>query len=274
MISPDFESTYEFLNILGQGGEGTVYLVRDRESGSKRILKIFHSPIQGTSADGLRVYAANIRKNNVGLPTISLVGNENQVDALHYAHFPLYQVHWRFLVSWEKIGQILFGAYCRMQHYLMSQCGVGLSDTDVGHFLLSQHGQFHFVDYGFAIKSVKHSHYLDQGRLSYGFSMLLLSIHHRNLKLEFMPASAYDYNVPCRYSFSKQLDAVAEKYAWVKEIVTQIRGQNSSIFLDADFYQQLGAQFPNRVPFPWFIIGTSSMLSKSRQVWGKRSPAF
>ncbi|MBX2998550.1 MAG: hypothetical protein KF893_08585 [Caldilineaceae bacterium] len=264
MISPDFESPYEFLHIIGQGGEGTVYLVRDKESGSKHILKIFHSPIQGTSANGLRAYAAKIRENEVGLPVISLIGSDNQVDALHYPYFPLYNVHWRLLSSFEKIGQILFGAYCHMQHYLMSHCGIGLSDTDVGHFLLSEQGQFHFVDYGFAIKSINHTHYLDQGRFGYGFAMLLLSIHQMNLKLETLPTPAYDYNAPCRYSFSRQLDVVAEKHTWVKEILAEVRRQKSSIFLDPLFYKELGERFPHRVLLPQLIIGASNVLSNLR----------
>lgn len=261
MTPPDFEPTYEFLSSLGQGGEGAVYLVRDRATDRKRILKIFHTPIQGTSANGLRAYAAKIRENEVGLPVISLIGSDNQVDALHYPYFPLYNVHWRFLSSFEQVSQILFGAYCRMQHYLMSQCGIGLSDTDVGHFLLSQQGQFHFVDYGFAIKSINHAHYLDQGRFGYGFAMLLLSIHQMNLKLETLPTPAYDYTAPCRYSFSKQLDVVAEKHTWVKEILAEVRSQKSSIFLEPRFYEELGERFPQQVLFPQVIIGTGNLLS-------------
>jgi hypothetical protein len=264
MVALDFSADYELLHVLGQGGEGTVYLVCEKKSGRKRILKIFHTPIQGTSADGLRTYTAKIQENDVGLPAISLLGDEHQVNGLHYDYLPLYEVHWRVLASWEKVGQSLFGAYCRIQHYLISHSGIGLSDTDIGHFLLSQSGQFYFVDYGFAIKPIQHSHYLDQGRLGYGFSMLLLGIHHKNLKLEILPTPAYDYQTPCRYSFSQQLDELIVERAWVREIVTEVRSQPASIFLNADFYQYWASRLPQRAPLPRLLTATSKLLAKSR----------
>jgi hypothetical protein len=260
MTSPDLESKYELLNVLGQGGEGTVYLARDKRDGSNHILKIFHTPMQGTSVDGLRAYSTRIQRNDVGLQHIRLIESAHQVNALHYPFIPLQKVHWRLLTSRMHLGQALFGSYCRMQHYLISQCRVALTDTDVSHFLLAEDGQFHYIDYGFAIKSIDHARYLDEGRLGYGFTMLLLSIYRKNLKLETLPTPGYDYNAPCRYCFSKQLDTVAEEYPWVKEIVSQVRGQNSSIFLDPDFYQRLGSQFPYRVLFPQLVIRTSSVL--------------
>jgi hypothetical protein len=237
------------LRKLGRGGEGTVYLMQELDSDQRFVLKLFYEPIRGSSTQGLKIYAQKIKRNKYGLPPIVLVEAPDQIVGVRYPYTPLYNIYWRLFQLHESVAQSLFGAYCRMQYYLMTQGGIGLLDTVADNFMSGWDGTFYFVDYGFGIKSVEHGPTLESGKFGYGFVMMLLSIYQRNLKSEMLPSTNYDYNVPCVYCQSKLLDEVSAEQQWVKELLTEVRSCKASIFVDPEFYKRLSSRLPGYMPF-------------------------
>lgn len=266
LLANENNTKYRLLKTLGQGGEGTVYLVQKKSTNEEYVMKVFHKPIIGTSTSGLRICAEKGCATALGLPEITLLGDADQIAGVLYPHIPLYEIHWRVLNSWEQVAQAMFGAYCRMQSHLISQCGIGLLDTVADHFLINRAGEFHYVDYGFMIKPIDHPGMVAQGMFGYGFAMLLMNIYHKNIKAVFRPTRAYDYSKPCIYCQSKELDELAASHAWVREILTEVYASEASIFLDAAFYQRLGDRLPRVAKQPDLIIALSSVLDTLRKI--------
>lgn len=248
-------SQYEILRALGRGGEGTVYLVEEKATGQTWVLKVRHEPIRGTATAGLKLYASQVAANPHGLPMITLLGGSDEIVAIAYPFAPLYPIYWRFPLYFERVAQALFGAYCRMQSYLLDRANIALLDTVKDNFMIAADGSVHFVDFGFGVRSAHHPQVVGEGRLGYGFAMMLLSLYNQNLKLEMKPAPGYAQDQPCVYCASQSLDRLAKKHGWVAEILAEVRSHPASILAGADFYQRIGDRLPSRLPWPTLMVG-------------------
>jgi hypothetical protein len=254
--NPLFDA-YALIRTLGRGGEGTIYLVREKATNERFVLKVRHKPIVGSATAGLKLYASQIAPNSHGLPVISLLGDPDEIIAIAYPFMPLYPIYWRIPVYFESAAQTIFGAYCRMQNYLLSRANIALLDPVKDNFMIATDGQIHFVDFGFGIRSTQHPQVLDEGKLGYGFAMLLLSLYNQNLKLEMMPMAGYVHDQPCVYCASKSLDRLAADHPWVDDLLREVRQQNASVFFDAGFYQQIGERLPDLLPWSALIVGAA-----------------
>jgi hypothetical protein len=253
----DLDPNYEELKTIGYGWEGYVYLVRDRATGRKLVLKIFHSSI---ASDGLKRYADGVRANEYGLSPITLLQEPGGIVALQYPFVRLHYVNYRLCTLSSYTAKSLFGQFCLMQWYLMSHHGIGLADPRRSNCLLASDGRFHYVDYGQNVFSLTDSRALAKGFLGYGFAMLLLDMYNINLAWEMPYSSGYSYDRACVYSMCEALDTVAAKHNWVREILSQVRSQDASNFLDPEFYRRLGMSLPRRVRSPQIIILASEFL--------------
>jgi hypothetical protein len=254
---------YYLLKVLGRGYEGTANLVRDRFTGEKKVLKIYHEPIPCTKpAAGLISYANQVPANKYGLFPIKLIYNSDHIIGLEYLYSRLYHIHYRWFKYSSHVAQTLLGAYCRMQSYLISYHKLGLVDADAqaNNFLLDKNGAFHFIDYGPHIKLINHAWSLERGLFGYSFVTLLLGIFHINIKSEMLYTEKYSYAEPCIYCMNKKLDEIANKNDWVKQILSEVRNNNASILIDPEFYRRLGERLPDSILFPKLVIGTSSSL--------------
>ena len=265
----DITANYQVLRVLGQGGEGTVYLVKDRAEARRLVLKVFHEPRPRAWVPGLEIYANSVAPNDCGLPVIRLLQDSDQIIGIQYPFVQLYQIHPRVLRLSERVAQALFGAYCRMQSYLMSEFGIGLWDVMVDHFMIAKGGQCHYVDFGYGVQTINQPRCLEQGLLGYGFSMLLLSIHGKNIRLVVPTSKDYSYDKPCIYCMNKELDAVAAQHSWAREVLFEVRGHKASIFHDPEFYRRLGERFPGRIPVPPLIIWASRFLFRLGKIRAK-----
>ena len=245
---------------LGRGGDGTVYLARSRDDHSLYVLKVFTHPVPFDQADGLILYASSVGANEFGLAHITLIEDRSHILALKYRHSPLRPVHYLCFAAWDHVAQCLFGAYCRMQHYLISRHEIALTDTDVRQFLLAPDGRFHYIDYSGDIESIHHPWSLERGQFGYALCLLLASTYHRHLKVLIRPTPGYSYTRPCSYSMHGELTALAERHAWVAKVVREVRNNNASALLDADFYLRLCEGMPERVRFPSVVNATSRLL--------------
>ncbi len=252
-------TNYDVLKILGQGGEGTVYLVEDK-AGANLVLKVLHNPYPRVWTAGLRKYADSVIANEYGLPVITLLQNSDKVFGIQYPFVQLYQIHWRILQSSEQVAQAIFGAYCRMQSYLMSRYSIGLRDTPVEHFMIARDGQCHFVDLGLGISTIDNRRTLEYGLLGYGVADLLLSIHHINIKHSMLPVKGYSYDRSCIYCMNEELDAVAKQHRWVQDILSDLRSHKASILFDPEFYLHLAERLPSRISCPLLVLSVSNSL--------------
>lgn len=255
---------YQLMRTLGSGGEGTVHLLRDRERDTRSVLKVFHQPISGTSGNGLRIYAAGIDTMDCGLFDITLIGTSDQIYAVQYPYLPLYRVHKRFFRHWPHTAKAAFGAYCQIQHYLMSDLGIGLADTVVDNFLLADDGQFYFVDFGFAIKKVDHPRYIAENRFGYGFFMMLLSLFGINIKLEMQVQTNCSLQDPVPYIAAPSIALISKQHAWVGEIVSQLKGETVSAFHEPHIYQSLAMRLPSRVPAARIVTLGSRLITVAK----------
>ena len=254
-------SNYQVIRELGHGGEGRVYLVRDRSTNEKFVMKIFYRPMRGPLIEGIRRYAARVDRNSYGLPKSRLIQTKDQIEAVLYPYMPLYMLHWRLRIIFEPLPQALFGTYCRMQTFLLSQHQVALVDTIADNFMLSRSGRFHYIDLGRGISPIHYDKYVDRGEFGYSFAMLLLSLYNVNIKMGNLPRPGYSYGRPCVYCMDKRLDIIAHRHQWVQEILLEVRSRKASVFLEPRFYQELGKRFSTMVPFPFLIFLASQSLS-------------
>ncbi len=258
----DINPCYKELENLGWGYEGYVYLVRDQATGRKLVLKIYHDPFDHEPGiwDGLTLYASRVKPNPYGLYPITLIQKSGQIIALQYPFDRLYPLEYRVFERYDEARKSLVGQFCFMQSYLMSECGIGVIDPVIDNYLLAKDGQFHYVDYGLGIRNLEESIAVEYGLFGRGFALLLLSIYNINLRAEMPPLSNYAYDRPCPYSMCPALDDVAARNLWIKNIVSEVRSQNASVFLDPRFYWRLGMSLPRRVRFPQLLIRASQSI--------------
>lgn len=252
---------FEVDRILGKGGEGVVYLAKDPATGGKIIVKSFNKPIQGAISRSLRIYESNVNENNIGLPKIELIESDGLITGIKYPYTPLYPLHWRIFNNIEAAGQALFASFCQKQYYLMSSFGLCLTDPGLCNFLMAEDGVFHYIDFGYSIKSTSHPHVQKFSRLGYGFTLLLSEIFQKDFKSEMISMESYSYDLPCRYCSFKGLDEISEQHLWVKDIVREARSHNATIFLDPAFYKDIAGHYPAHIPFSRAVLLLSNSLT-------------
>jgi hypothetical protein len=246
--------------LLGQGFEGSVYLVRDTYSDQKYVLKVYHNPWPKDQVRALQRYAIGVTEDScAGLSPIELVQDSDHVLAVAYPYRRLRHLNRRLLWTVDQIGRALLGSYCRMQAYLVSRHNLALWDVPAENFMVDANGQFWLTDYGDGIAQLDGVRHLDCGSIEYGFVMLLLSISGINIRLIRQPTPGYSYDGRCLYC--TELAAVASRRVWIRAIADQLRDQSASVFLDPGFYRQLGEQLPHRLAHPEFVIPTSELIT-------------
>lgn len=257
---------YHVLRILGRGCEGTVYFVEDRERLRKLVLKVFHKPYPRDWVPGLIIYGDNITANDYGLPAITLLQSSDGIVGVQYPYVKLHSLHWRILNSSEQVAQSVFGAFCRMQSYLISEYGIVMPDTPLCHFMVAKDGRWHYLDFGVKVRTTSDPEILRYGLLGYGLADLLLSIHRKNIRELMLLVEGYSYDEPCIYCMNEGLDAIATQHGWVQEILSEVRSHKPSIFHDPEFYRHLSERFPTRVPLPSLVLSISKSLLWVRKV--------
>ena len=235
------------LNTLGSGGEGIAYLIQALSSKQKYVVKVFHQPHERIWSDGLIVYEQQVDAPELGLPPVTLLGNNDLIQAIIYPHTPLHKIHWRILYNFESIAKTLFGFFCRTQYFLMANYGICLLDPGADNFMMDQRGQFHFVDFGWQLRKIDHPRIMREGRFGYALAMLLLDIYHQNIKQTILPVSGYPYDKPCIYFDIKPLDHLAKRHTWVKSVVEEVRCNSPQVFHNPEFYLKLSDGFPDKV---------------------------
>ena len=251
---------WRLIKVLGEGWEGCVYLIQDKRTRDKKILKVFHQPLPDIWAKDLRFYADNVAEAGaIGLSPIELVLDSSEVIGLLYPYQRLYQLNRRILWSVDQIGQSLVGSYCRMQCYLMKKYHMGLWDVSANNFGLDRFGQYWFIDFGYGLASLENPVCLDRGLFEYGFVMLLLSIYDINLREIIPHAKGYSCLDTCIYS--RELDNLVSRCDWAEPILNEIHDHRENIFLDPDFYCRIGRQLSCRVRYPVPCIIASEFMS-------------
>jgi hypothetical protein len=203
-----------------------------------------------------------VTPNGLGLTSIQLLVNADRIEGVCYPWIPLYPIHHRVLAASDRMRQSIIGAFCRMQHYLMSQLRIGLWDVNADHFLLDRHGSWHYIDFGWGISPLNHPRFLDHGFFGYAFAMLLLSLYGVNIKLILSPSPGYQYDQPCVYWMLKELSILGNDHVWIQDLVSEVRHHPASIFLAPEFYQQLGRDLPDYVVLPSAAISASLLLHR------------
>jgi hypothetical protein len=255
---------WRVLRLLGEGGEGVVYLIEDKATSRRWVLKSFHSPLPAPCLQSLQIYNSGILAGDCpGLPEFELVQDRDSILGVRYPYVALYHVHWRILRSIGQIGKALVGSYCQLQHHLISRLGIAIWDADPVNFMLARDGYFYWIDFGTAMEVVNRPTGESRGGFEYGFATLLLGIHGINFKLLAQYSESYTYAGPCIYFMNAALDDVACRHHWVREIVETVRSQRAAAFLEPEFYRQLGAGLPRRVIAPTAIIASGALLFRA-----------
>lgn len=261
------QRNWRLIRTLGRGGEGAVYLVEDDRSGIRYAAKIFSSPRSKASCIGLQIYSERIHDAEpLGLPRIELLENEKEILGVAYQHHRLHKVHHRLLGSRDQLAQSLAGSYCRMQYYLMSTSKLALWDADSSNFLLRKDGVFQWIDFGWGVAPIDGPVCIEQGLFGYGFAMHLLSLYNVNIKPAVEPSEGYSYTKSCRYCMDPRLDVVALKHAWLRDILSEVRSQPSTVFLQPEFWRRLGERLPHKVTAPWAAILASDVFNGASRV--------
>ncbi|NIV39178.1 MAG: hypothetical protein GWN58_60100, partial [Anaerolineae bacterium] len=94
--------------------------------------------------------------------SIELIEDSDHVLAVAYPYRRLRYLNRRLLYWIDQIGQALFGAFCRMQAYLVSQHNMALWDVSADNFMVDASGQFWLTDYGYGIARLDNRRYLDR----------------------------------------------------------------------------------------------------------------
>jgi hypothetical protein len=265
----DILNDYHVKSVLGQGSEGTIYLVEDKDTLKKLVLKVFHEPRTSDWLPGLPVYADKISANDLGLPEVKVLYNRDEIIGVVYPYVQLRSLHWRILNSFEKVAQSIVGSYCNKQYYLMTHYSLALWDPVVSNFKVDKDGRWHFLDVGGGICLLDHPYVIKRGVIGYGFASMLMSIYNKALHELMMPVEGYSYDAPCIYCSNEWLDTIAMQHEWVREILSYVRSHNSSIFYDPEFYQRISEGLPSRVPSPSVILPLSQTLFGVRKLRGK-----
>jgi serine/threonine protein kinase len=262
-------NNYHVLKVLGQGSEGTVYLIEDNERLSQLVLKVFHKRRTSDWLPGLPVYAQKIEANDFGLPVITLLYDKDEIIGLTYPFVKLSSLHWRITCSITEVAKSLVGSYCQKQYYLMTKHGLALYDPVVSNLMVDDEGQWHYMDIGGGICLLNDPWVRNHGEIGYGFASMLMSIYDLALHKSLMPIEGYSYEIPCVYCNSEWLSALAMQHDWIQEILNGVRSQKSSIFYNPEFYRQLGERLPSRVPVPFLTLPISTTLTWLGKLRGK-----
>lgn len=244
---------------LGGGGEGDVYLLQNATDGALSVLKVFHQARPGRPTQGLQIYADELQAGYEGLPQITLLsGSDDEIVGVIYPFTPLFHVHSRIYHTIPQIAQALLGAYCRMQAHLIREHHIAIKDAPCIQFMLAPSGHFHFVDFGWSVTWLDHPRAVQRGEFAYSFVRLILSIYNEgpSAPLNY----GYSYTDPCIYSMDPALSKLADRHEWLRHVVSMMREQDASVFLQAAFYEQLSRQLPARVQFPRMVILCSRAL--------------
>ena len=172
---------------LGQGNEGTVYLVSEDTTSRQYILKVFHSPRPKTEFVGLQIYANHLSSNEYGLLPIKLWETTEEILGVYYPFVKLSTVHGRLIRFSEQVARSFVGSYCCMQYYLMSRHGIGLLEPSTTNLLLAGDGRLHLVDFGYPIAPLDHPVAKRFNLFGYGFAAFLPSLYRRDLSLVMPP---------------------------------------------------------------------------------------
>jgi len=256
--------------VLGQGSEGTVYLIEDETRESKLVLKIFHESHTRDWCPGLISYAENINANDYGLPDVTLLYSGDEIIGAVYPYVELNMLHWRILSSVEKVAQSIVGSYAEKQYHLLSEYSLALCDPVLPHFMVDRQGQWHFMDIGASIRSLSDPKAHQNGLLGYRFASLIMGVHHVEIHHLMQPTGSYSYAEPCVYWGNEWLDAIAVKHEWVRDLQSEIRSNNATIFFDPEFYRRLSLCLPHRIPLPSLILPASKTLTWLGKVRGRK----
>ena len=257
----DILKDYHVLKVLGQGGEGTVYLVQDKERFSELLLKVFHEPHTPDCLPGLVLYAERVKTNDFGLPAIKILYDGDQIIGAIYPYTPLRSIHWRILNSSEKIAQSIIGSYSQMQYYLMTNHGLALYDPPLPNLMVDRDGKWHYSDIGGGICALDDPYVFKRGLMGYGFASLFLSVYNETLYKWVTAMEGYSHNEPCIYCKNERLVEMAEKHSWVKDIFCDVWTNNSSIFYAQGFYRNIYKELPNRIPWPSLVLAVNFALT-------------
>lgn len=260
---------FHILKELGRGGEGVVYLVEEKETHKKLVLKVFHKPHPREYLPGLPIYAERIDANHYGLPEVELIFNKDEITGIVYPYIQLWSLHWRILNSMEWIAQSIVGSYCKKQYFLMSTHNLVLWDPVLTNFMVDRYGVWNYTDIGGGICPLHHPWARQHGVIGYGFTSLLMSIYQKELFKLVPIVDHYSYQDPCIYINNDWIIEIAKKHKWVQEIRSEILSHGSEIYYDPEFYNQLGERLPDRVSWPTVILPLSQTLKWLGELRGK-----
>lgn len=251
---------FQVIERLGQGGEGTIYLVSRRGSARQLVVKVFHEPLPKAWAIGLQVYAEEVSSNDLGLPQITLWDTAQGIRGVYYPFTGLYRTHRRLVTGFRHIARSMLGSFCRMQSYLMSKHRIGLLEPMPEHLLLSREGSFFYVDFGYGVSTLDHSETRRLNLFGFGFAAFLAVLHGRNFRLVQQAVAGHNYDQPCTYFAPDLLDGLIPSDSWVSPIIARIRTAPAEILLEADFYRALSSQLPHRLESPGLAIAAGHLL--------------
>lgn len=267
-------SQYHELGLLGEGAEGTVYLVEDQKFHKKYVLKLFHEPHDKEWYAGLVEYADKIKKNDLGLPIISLIDLNNEIIGVVYPYVrTIRRLHHR-IISFDGVAKSIVGSYCQIQIFLISQHKLAIVDTGFGNIGVDVRGVWHQLDMGGGIGKLSNPWVQRTDAVGYGFVELLLSIYNFKIYDYMQFSDIQSRDDPCIYSQTEILDKIALRHAWVQEIVDYVRRNPSTIFYRPEFYMHFAERFPSRLPYPWLNLSLSEMLFRMERVRNKARNFF
>lgn len=261
---------YHVHTVFGQGSEGTVYLIEDEKRTSKLVLKIFHEPHTPDWFPGLISYAEHINTNDYGLPNVTLLYDGDKIIGAVYPYIELSPLHWRILKSVERVGQSVVGSFAQKQYFLLSEHSLALCDPVLPHFRVDRQGLWHFMDIGASIRSIDDPKAHQNGLLGYRFASLVMGIHNVEIHRLMHTTENYSYAEPCVYWRNEWLDAIAIQHDWVKELVSDIRSSDATIFFDPEFYRRWSLRLPHCIPLPSLVLPASKTLTWLGKVKGRK----
>lgn len=251
---------FQLVATLGQGGEGTVYKAIQTKTEQQYVVKVFHKPLPKAWAVGLQVYAANIEANDFQLLPIKLWETEENIRGVYYPFIRLFRIHRYLINNSQQIAQTIVGSYCRMQHYLISQHGIGLLEPSADHLMLARNGRFSYVDFGYGISTLNHPESNKLNLFGFGLAAFLPSLFNQNLRLSVRPCAGHNFNEPCVYFKDPLFDKLSVRHKWIEPIVSKVRCSPASLLLDSEFYRQLSLELPSQFTLPQLVISANHLL--------------